>query len=109
MALARLEISVGHGAQIIGLYLFAAALTAILPVLTHVFGVRAQSSLGAGFLVAEAAAAGLAAITLAGRKATVRQEAAERGGESIAEEPEATVKRPTCATCKDGAGGVARA
>jgi hypothetical protein len=76
--------ALGMALKIIGLYLFAAALTAILPALTHVFDVRAQSSLGAGFLVAEAAAAGLATITLAARKATARQEAAERGGESIA-------------------------
>lgn len=76
--------ALGMALKIIGLYLFAAALTAILPALTHVFDVRAQSRLAAGFLVAEAAAAGLATITLAGRKATARQEAAGRGGESIA-------------------------
>jgi hypothetical protein len=62
--------------KMIGLYLFAAALTALLPVLTHVFDVRAQSRLGAAFLVAEAVAAGLAAVMLARRKATARQDAA---------------------------------
>jgi hypothetical protein len=70
--------------KMLGLYLFAAVLTAILPILTHVFDVHAESALGAGFLVAEAAAAGLASMTFAGRKASARQEAAERGEESIA-------------------------
>ncbi len=76
--------ALGMALKITGLYIFAAVLTAILPALTHVFDVRAQTILGAGFLVAEAAAAGLATLTLAGRKATARQEAVGRGGESIA-------------------------
>jgi hypothetical protein len=76
--------ALGTSLKMVGIYLFAAALTAILPALTHVFDVRAQSTLGAAFLVVEAAAAGLATITLAGRKATARQEADERGGDNIA-------------------------
>jgi hypothetical protein len=62
--------------KMIGLYLFAAALSALLPVLTHVFDVRAESQLGAAFLVAEAVAAGLATVMLARRKATARQDPA---------------------------------
>ncbi|HEY2593448.1 MAG TPA: hypothetical protein VGK33_06085 [Chloroflexota bacterium] len=35
--------------KMIGLYLFAAALSALLPVLAHVFDVRAESELGRPF------------------------------------------------------------
>jgi hypothetical protein len=76
--------ALGVAVKMLGLYLFAAVLTAILPILTHVFDVQAESGLGAAFLVAEAAAAGLASMTFAGRKAAARQEVAERDEEDIA-------------------------
>ncbi len=76
--------ALGVALKMLGLYLFGAALTAILPVLTRVFDVHAASRVGAGFLVAEAVAAGLASMTLAGRKAAARQEAANSGEERIA-------------------------
>jgi hypothetical protein len=71
----------GAGLKMLGLYLFAAILTTILPVLTNVFDVHAESTWGTVFLIGEAVAAGLASMTFASRRVAARRETAERDQE----------------------------
>ena len=53
--------------KVIGFFATAIAMTSIIPLLTHAFGVRATETIGVVFLVAEAAIAGLGLLILAGR------------------------------------------